>query len=67
MEDEGFVDDDFIAETARRHIALYGVNGIAVLRERARIAEASGDFLLAQTWREIVARAERVVSELGLE
>ena len=65
MEDEGFVDDEFIAETARRCIALHGLKGIAVLRERARIAEASGDFLLAQTWREIVALAERMIA--GLE
>lgn len=67
MEDEGFVDDEFIAETARRYIALHGLNGVAVLRERAHIAEASNDFLLAQTWREIVALAEQMVSELGLE
>lgn len=64
MEDEGFVDDEFIADIARRHIALYGLNGIAVLRERARIAEAAQDFLLAQTWREIVALAERMVAEI---
>ena len=61
MEDEGFVDDEFIDETAREYVALHGVNAVAVLQERARIAEAAGDFLLAQTWRGIVAAAEEML------
>jgi hypothetical protein len=31
-----------------------------MLRERARIAEATGDYLLAQSWREIAAAAEQL-------
>jgi hypothetical protein len=62
MEDEGFVDDDFIDETARAFVGRYGVASLAVLREHAAIAEAAGDYLLAQTWREIVAAAEQMLA-----
>jgi hypothetical protein len=58
MEDEGFVDDDFIDETAREFVGRYGFASLEVLREHAAIAEAAGDYLLAQTWREIVEAAE---------
>jgi hypothetical protein len=61
MEDEGFVDDEFIDETAREHVALHGINCLPLLRERARIAEAAGDYLLAETWREIVDAAEQML------
>ena len=57
MEDEGFVDDDFIDDTARRYVALHGAACLNLLRERARIAAAAGDYLVAQTWQEIVAAA----------
>lgn len=62
MEDEGFVDDDFIEETAREYIGRYGPGAIRVLREYARIAEVAGDYLLAQTWREIVDAANRIIA-----
>ena len=58
MEDEGFVDDDFIDDVAREFVGRYGVASLAILRERAALAEAAGDELLAQTWREIVEAAE---------
>jgi hypothetical protein len=61
MEDEGFVDDDLIDDTARDFVGRYGHASLALLRERAALAETSGDFLLAQTWREIVAAAERML------
>jgi hypothetical protein len=61
VEDEGFVDDDFIAETARDFVARYGDDARRVLQERAVIAEAAGDYLLAQTWRQIVEAAERMI------
>jgi hypothetical protein len=61
MEDEGFVDDDFIEDTARAFVGRYGAASLAVLRERAAIAEAAGDYLPAQTWREIVEAAERML------
>lgn len=62
MEDEGFVDDDFIEDTAREYIARFGSYGVSMLQERAEIAEAAGDYLSAQTWREMIEAAERLVS-----
>ena len=62
MEDEGFVDDEFIEATAREFVALHGVNALTLLGERADIAAAAGDYLLAQTWREIVDAAERLMT-----
>jgi len=61
MEDEGFVDDDFIDQTAREYVGRYGLNAVLILRERAVIADAAGDYLLAQTWREIVETAEQMM------
>jgi hypothetical protein len=61
MEDEGFVDDEFIEETARTYVALHGFNCLDLLRERARLAEAAGDYLLAETWRQIVDAAEEML------
>jgi hypothetical protein len=58
MEDEGCVDDEFIEEVAREYIGRYGASGVAMLRERACIAEATGDYLLAQSWREMAEAAE---------
>jgi hypothetical protein len=66
MEDEGFVDDDFIEETARDYVAMHGGDSIRLLRERVAIAEAAGDYLVAQTWREIAAAVERLM-RAGLE
>jgi hypothetical protein len=61
MEDEGFVDDEFLEEVAREYVARYGPSGVAMLHERARIAEATGDYLLAQSWREIAEAAEQLM------
>ena len=58
MEDEGFVDDDFIDDTAREFVARYGAASLAMLRERAGIAAAAGDYLLAETWQRIVEAAD---------
>ena len=61
MEDEGFVDDDFLEDAAREFVGRYGYASLTVLREHAAIAEAAGDYLLAQTWREIVEIAEQML------
>ncbi|HVB17139.1 MAG TPA: hypothetical protein VNF04_11430 [Stellaceae bacterium] len=58
MEDEGFVDDEFIEETARDYVGRYAGNAPVLLREHAAIAEASGDYLLTQTWQRIIEAAE---------
>jgi hypothetical protein len=62
MEDEGFVDDAFIDDTAREFVGRYGFASLVLLRERAAIAEAAGDYLLAQIWREIVNVAEQMLA-----
>lgn len=61
MEDEGFVDDEFIEEVAREYVGRYGRSGVTMLRERARIADATGDYLLAQSWREMAEAAEAML------
>ena len=61
MEDEGFVDDDFIEDVARDYVGRYGPGGAAMLRERAGIAEAAGDYLLAQSWRDMAEAAEAML------
>lgn len=64
MEDEGFVDDEFIEETAREWAGRHGANCIPLLREQLAIAEATGDYLLIQTWRGIL---EAAAAMLGLD
>ena len=60
MEDEGFVDDGFIEETAWEYIGLHGKRGASVLRQLADIAERAGDVVSAQTWRAVAEAAERI-------
>ncbi|HVH77112.1 MAG TPA: hypothetical protein VM755_19510 [Stellaceae bacterium] len=60
MEDEGFVDDGFIEETAWEYFGRYGDRGASMLRELAASAERAGDAIAAQTWRAIAEAAERI-------
>jgi hypothetical protein len=64
MEDEGFVEDDFIEDTAREYVIRYGFDGASMLRERAEIAAKAGNFLLTQAWRDMAEAAERMIVEL---
>jgi hypothetical protein len=41
MEDEGFVDDSFIEETAWEYVALHGIASVSMLRQLAEIAFTS--------------------------
>jgi len=61
MEDEGFVDDGFIEETAWEYVGLHGDRCARVLQQLAEAAEQSGDALSAQTWRAIAEAAERIL------
>jgi hypothetical protein len=61
MEDEGFVDDDFIQDTAREFFGRYGLRSIPLLRDRADLAEATGDYLSAETWRAVLEAAEKLL------
>jgi hypothetical protein len=62
MEDEGFVDDGFIAETAWEYVGRYGGAALSLLCELAAAAERAGDALAAQTWRAIAEAAERILN-----
>jgi hypothetical protein len=62
MEDEGFVDDDYIEETAWDYTARYGASSLGILRKFAEAAEASGDYIASQTWRAIADVAARILS-----
>jgi len=65
MEDEGFVDDDFIEETAWDYFSRHGAAGAALLRKLAKAAEAAGDEFAAQTWHAAADVAERIVNRGG--
>jgi hypothetical protein len=60
MEDEGFVDDGFIEETAWEYVGLHGKRSASVLRQLADIAERAGDVVSAQTWRAVAEAVERI-------
>jgi hypothetical protein len=62
MEDEGFVDDGFIEDTAWEYVGLHGDRCVRVLRQLAEAAEQSGDELSAQTWRAIAEAADRILA-----
>ena len=60
MEDEGFVDDEFIEETAWDYYARHGGECVAILRRQAEAAAAAGDEVSAQTWRAVLEAAEGI-------
>jgi hypothetical protein len=62
MEDEGFVDDGFIEETAWDYVSLHGTACLPILRRLAEAAERAGDIVAAQTWRAIAEAAERILA-----
>jgi hypothetical protein len=62
MEDEGFVDDSFIEETAWEYVSLHGRECVTLLRQLADAAQRAGDALSAQTWRAIAEAAERIIN-----
>lgn len=62
MEDEGFVDDSFIEETAWEYVSLHGQECVSLLRRLAEAAEQAGDAVQAQTWRAIAEAAQRIVN-----
>ena len=62
MEDEGFVDDGFIEETAWEYVGLHGKQCVPILRRLAAAAEQAGDVVGAQTWRAVAEAAERILA-----
>ncbi|HEX5454310.1 MAG TPA: hypothetical protein VFX06_11000 [Stellaceae bacterium] len=61
MEDEGFVDDEFIEATARDCVARHGAESVIILRKRAEIAEVTGDSLSAHAWDHMAEVAEDIL------
>lgn len=61
MEDEGFIEDDYIEDAAREFVGRYGQHAAVMLRERAAIAEQAGAALLAQAWRDMAELAEQLL------
>ena len=62
MENEGFVDDSFIEETAWEYVGLHGNGCVSMLRRLAGLAERAGDDVSALTWRAIAEAAERMLA-----
>jgi hypothetical protein len=62
MEDEGFVDDRFIEETAWEYLSLHGRESVALLLRLAEATDRAGDALSAQTWRAVADAAERILA-----
>jgi len=50
-----------VERTAREAIDRYGNNAVAMLRERAEVADHIGDELSAKAWRDIADAAERML------
>jgi hypothetical protein len=61
MEDEGYVDDDFIEDTAGKFVIRHGNACLGMLLELARASEAGGDHVSAETWRAVAEAAERIL------
>ncbi|MBV9825798.1 MAG: hypothetical protein JO001_08995 [Alphaproteobacteria bacterium] len=61
MEDEGYVDDDFIAESAWEYVAVHGAASLPLLRKLADSAAAAGDVVTAETWRAIAETASHIL------
>ena len=63
MEDEGDVDDDFIADTAWEYVPIHGAASLPLLRKLADSAAAVGDPVTAETWRAIAEIARHILPE----
>ncbi len=54
-------DDDDIEQVAREYVERHGADSVLILRERADAADAVGDLLSAEAWRDIADAAERIL------
>jgi hypothetical protein len=50
-----------LERAARQAIDEYGDNAVAILRERAEVADHIGDLLGAEAWRDIADEVERLL------
>ena len=54
-------DDDDLEKVAREYVQRHGPESIVILRDLAEMADAVGDVLSAETWRDIADAAERIL------
>ena len=54
-------DDDDVEQVAREYLQRHGLESPSVLRDRAEVADAIGDILSAEAWRDIADAAERIL------
>ena len=54
-------DDDFLEDVAREYVVIHGVEAAPRLRELAEIADAAGDQLSAEAWRDIADAVQRLL------
>jgi len=54
-------DDDDVEQVAREYLQRHGLDSPSVLRDRAEVADAIGDILSAEAWRDIADAAERIL------
>ena len=52
-----------VAQVAREMVDRHGGGAPRMLRERAEIADAQGDRLSGETWRDIADAAEKLLNE----
>jgi hypothetical protein len=54
-------DDDLVEQVAREYVQRHGRDSLAILRERAELADEMGDVVSAEAWRDIADAAERML------
>ncbi len=54
-------DRDMVEQAARDYVERYGPDSVAILRERADMADELRDIMSAEAWRDIADAAERIL------
>jgi hypothetical protein len=54
-------DDEDLVQVAREYVHRHGRDSLAILRERAELADEMGDVVSAEAWRDIADAAERML------
>ena len=54
-------DDDDVEQVAREYLQRHGLDSPSILRDYAEVADAIGDILSAEAWRDIADTAELIL------
>ncbi len=54
-------DDDDVEQVAREYLQRHGLDSPSILRDHAELADAIGDILSAEAWRDIADAAELIL------